>query len=184
MRSTALSLVVISTACMPNPQSMRERRAAFDRASLMGSIISDRDGGDEPVETVFENRIELASYAIEPRHPARGDRVDVTFRWRTLRPVPEDYLVFVHGDAVGGNARRIFGDHLPAEGKYPSSVWRPGEYVLDRFSIRVPNDYGPSRLALFVGLYLGDHRLTITHPGRVPTDRENRTRPIELDLGR
>jgi hypothetical protein len=159
---------------------MREKRAELDRAPLLGSIIVDQVPQSTEVDAVFEGRAELVSYTLEPARPARGDRVSVTFYWRALRTIPEDYWVFVHGDADGGGARRIFGDHLPAEAKYPMSLWREGDRVRDSFSIHIPSDYAPSRLALYVGLYLGDRRLPITDPGRAPMDRENRSRAVEL----
>jgi hypothetical protein len=159
---------------------MREKRAEVDREPLSGSILLDTAPPSTELRAVFEDRVELVSYVLEPVHPMRGDNVDLTFFWRALRTVPENYWVFLHGDAEEGAARRIFGDHLPAEGRYPMSLWRAGDLVADRVSIHIPRDYGASRLVLYVGLYLGERRLPITDPGRAPMDRQNRSRALEI----
>jgi hypothetical protein len=91
-------------------------------------------------------------------------------------------MVFVHGDALVGSAGRIHAEHLPTSGRYPTSLWRPGEVVADCFTFRIPRDYAGERLALFTGLYRGEDRVPLTAAGRVPADKENRSRAVELSF--
>lgn len=179
--TAVLALAVGAGACLPNPESVKERRANFDRKPLEGELIlSAPPPGMKETGAVFGDRIKLVGYTLDPPQPKRGDTVEVRLYWSALKPIPEDYEVFVHGDAIGGNARRIHGDHYPAKGKYPTDVWREGEIVVDPFTISIPGSYGPDRLGINVGMYLGDYRVPLTDRGSAPSDNENRSRPIEL----
>ena len=177
----ALLLSPLVLACLPNPQSVKERRDDFPRDALRGEQLLDAPPpGMKPVGAVFGDRITLMGYETIPEAPKRGDNVDVRLYWSVSKPVTEDYMIFVHGDAIGGNARRIHGDHWPAEGKYPTDVWREGEVVVDRFKVRIDDDYGAPRLGIFVGLYKENYRVPMTSKGSGEGDNENRIRPIEI----
>ena len=179
------TLALGSAACLPNPQSVKERRESFDRGSLEGDyILSAPPAGMTEIGAVFGDRIKLVGYTLDPAQPKRGDTVDITLYWTALKPVPEDYQVFVHGDAInGGNARRIHGDHFPAKGKYPTDVWREGELVVDTFSMSIPSAYEPERLGVYTGMYLGDYRVPLTSRGASASDAENRSRAVEMVFG-
>jgi len=167
--------------CLPNPQSVKERRENYPRTDLRGSMILNALPPDATaVGAVFGDRIKLEGYRIVPTVPKRGDSVKVTWYWRAQKPINEDYQVFVHGDAVGGNARRLHGDHFPAKGKYPTDVWMENEIVVDEFTMKISSDYGAGKLAIYTGLYKGNYRVPLTSKGAVPSDKDNRTRAIEL----
>jgi hypothetical protein len=169
-------------ACLPNPESVRSRRARFDRAALQGTVIVDEPVTLSRVGAIFDDRAELVGFTMAPPDPQRGDEVNIDLYWRSAASLDEDYLVFVHADALDGNARRIHADHAPAGGRYPTDLWQSGELIRDHFSITIPSSYGPSRLALYVGLYRGGHRLRLTRPGLAASDKENRSRPIVIEL--
>ncbi|MBI3178330.1 MAG: hypothetical protein HYZ27_01635 [Deltaproteobacteria bacterium] len=162
---------------------MNERRESFDRRALIGSVILDRlPVNATAVNAVFGERIELTGVSTDPPKPKRGDSVDVTFYWSAQKPVDEDFMVFMHGDAIDGQARRIHGDHFPAKGKYGTDLWRPGEIIADTFTISIDGDYGPRQLGLFTGLYKGDYRVPLTNKGNAASDAENRSRPLVIEL--
>lgn len=176
-------LAVALAGCLPNPQSVKERRDSFDRKGLMGTLILERlPSNATAVNAVFGERIELVGVSLDPPRPNRGDSVDVSLYWSAQKPVDEDYMVFVHGDAIDGQARRIHGDHFPAQGKYGTDVWQPGEIVVDTFSIAIESDYGPKQLGIFTGLYKGDYRVPLTNKGSGTSDNENRSRPVVISL--
>lgn len=167
--------------CLPNPQSVKERREQFPRDDLIGSLILDSVPSDaEPVKAVFGNRIELLAYRLDPPTPRPGDRVAVTFYWSATGIVDEDYQVFVHGDAIGGQAGRIHGDHFPGDEKYPTDVWQKGEVIVDRFKIFIPPGYGPKKLGLHTGLYKGNYRVPLTDKGVKPGASDNRSLAVTM----
>lgn len=77
----------------------------------------------------------------------------LTLTWQAVEPVIGNYSVFVHLLAPDGSkvAQR---DSRPCGGACPTNTWSPGQIVLDRYELTVPQGApaGPFRLAL--GLYL------------------------------
>ncbi len=181
MRYAVAIIAFAITACLPNPQSVKEQRENFDRDSLKGTLILDSTPSDMvPVGAEFGKRAKLVGYKLDPKQPSGGDKVQVTFYWTAIAPMAEDYEIFIHGDAIGGNAPRIHGDHYPAGGKYPTAVWREGEIVVDEFSIRIPISYGPKQLGIYAGMYLGNYRVPLTNRGSAESDNENRSKAVTI----
>lgn len=183
IRIATCAAAVAIAACMPNPQSVKERRAEFDRGGLEGEYIVNELPDDlVRVGAVFDDTFELVGYTMEPERPKRGDTVTVTYYWTALEPSARDFQVFIHGDALDGDYRRLHADHWPADGKYPTGVWRKGEYVKDPFRITIPGSYGPDRLGLYSGLYRGDDRLRLTDRGKKKSTSDNRSLAVEIEL--
>ena len=75
-----------------------------------------------------------------------------TLHWQATGPISQDYTVFTHLVDSQGNliAQQ---DNVPQKGRYPTSLWSPGEIVLDPYVLHLPPDLLPGRYALRVGLY-------------------------------
>jgi hypothetical protein len=179
--------LMFASACLPNPQSVKEERASFDRSGLRSTILFDQlPAGTTPVGAVFGNeamgKVELVGYRLEPEKPAPGQKVQVTFYWRPLAPLSEEYQVFVHGDALEGTAPRIHGDHYPALGQYSTFLWQVGEVIADPFPLDLPRGYGARRLGLYVGLFKGDYRLPLTQRGVRSGTADNRSLAVEIQF--
>lgn len=72
--------------------------------------------------------------------------------WTSLRPVGEDFTVFVH--FLGQDGRPIVqADGQPVGGAYPTSIWSPGETVLDRHEFAIPAGIGAGSYRIVAGLY-------------------------------
>lgn len=182
LTSLGLSLALGLGACLPNPQSTREFREGFPRAALEGELLlSQVPGGLSPVGAVFDKQIQLVGYKMEPAQPKRGDSVRITYYWTPLKSVPEDYKVFVHGEAEGGKAGRIHLDHYPADNRYPITAWRIGEVIADPFTLSIPARYPAPKLVLYSGLYKGEDRLRVTDAGRAKAS-DNRVDAVRIQL--
>ena len=182
-QTVAFGLVAMGLCggCLPQVQSVRERRESFDRKALEGSVLVGKPPeGMTPVGAVFAERAQLLGYTLDPPKPRPGSRVRVRFYWSTLRPMAEEYKVFVHGDAVGEKQSRIHGDHFPAGGRYPTDVWRVGDVIRDEFGLFVPPGYAAKHLGLFIGLYKGNYRVPITDPSGRPRTGDNRLRAVDI----
>jgi hypothetical protein len=176
-----LFLAILLSACLPNPQSVKEHRESFDRSDLLGTMILESPPAQmKPVGAVFGGRLKLLGYTLDPEQPRPGDRISVTYFWTALKTVDEDYEVFVHGDAITGKSSRLHGDHFPADGDYPTDVWQVGEIVVDPFKIWVPPGYGPKQLGLFTGLYKDKYRVPLTDRGLAHGTGDNRSRAVEI----
>ena len=172
-----------SFACMPNPQSVKERRVNYDRSGLKGELILDAVPDNiNRVDAVFGDVIKLIGYTLDPLKPGRGTTVKVTYYWSPTGPIAEDYKVFIHGDAIGGQGSRIHGDHFPASGKYPTDVWQVGEVIVDEFKMSIPPGYGAPAVGFYTGFYKGNYRVPLTQAGRAPSGRDNRSMAVRIQF--
>ena len=105
--------------------------------------------------------MELAGYRLSAETVHRGDTLQITLFWRVLRPLDHDYQVFVHGDGDAQGSRRLHADHWPAHG-YNTLDWQPNELIEDSFALPIPADYPFAQFTLWLGLYAGTQRLSVT----------------------
>ena len=115
------------------------------------SHVYDMEPVGLPVTILGDNQIALLDYRIEGplRH---GATVRLNVLWQALKPLDEDYTVFVH--AVDGEGT-IWGqrDTEPQEGEYPTTEWRLGEIVQDRYELQIDVAGPREGYQLVVGLY-------------------------------
>jgi hypothetical protein len=88
---------------------------------------------------MFGERIALAGYTLTPG--VNGAATTLALGWQALAALAEDYTVFVHvSDAAGQPVTQQ--DAQPRGGAYPTSLWQPGEYVIDEYQLDLPpGDY-------------------------------------------
>jgi hypothetical protein len=95
----------------------------------------------------FGNIIRLSGYDLRLTDHILG----LSLFWESLARTETDYTVFVHVLDESGNLIRQ-GDHAPAEGKYPTSLWEVGEIIQD--SVEIPlSKLASGRYSIIIGLY-------------------------------
>jgi hypothetical protein len=108
-----------------------------------------------PVQYRLGEGIALTGWDLNTTEVELGGSVRLRLAWRSISRVGQDYTVFVHLVSEDG---QIIGqvDTFPLDGYRPTSGWRPAEYLVDTYEIRVPVDgpLGPARLV--VGMYLAE----------------------------
>ncbi len=106
----------------------------------------------QPVHARFGSDIWLERYAISGRVFAAGDVAQVQLEWRTEAAQTTRYKVFVQLLNSGGVlvAQR---DAEPGGNLLPTTGWTPGETVLDRHGLALPEDLPAGGYTLIVGLY-------------------------------
>jgi hypothetical protein len=161
MRSLAIGLIVAS-ACIERPWEDAPPRAAVDRSTLGDVLLAAPPPGLIPIGAVFAGQAELVGYKLEPPILTPGERAKITFVWRCKADM-DAWHIFVHLDDATGSGGRIHAEHDPAQGRYPTDAWRPGDLIAD------PVTFVPQRfpLLLYVGFYSqGEARLHLDDPGR------------------
>jgi hypothetical protein len=66
--------------------------------------------------------------------PEPSNAISVTVHWQALRPLERDYTVFVHVIDPNGQLQGQQ-DTMPQDNKLPTSRWRPGQVVADRYRV-------------------------------------------------
>ncbi|MCB0169856.1 MAG: hypothetical protein KDJ97_04830, partial [Anaerolineae bacterium] len=94
----------------------------------------------------------LTSYQVKPTAIIAGDSIQVDLLWEALSMPQRDYTIFVHlldseGNLVAGN------DAQPRGGRYPTTIWSPGELILDSHTLVTPPDLPSGQYRLAIGLY-------------------------------
>ncbi len=101
---------------------------------------------------VYGGTLRLLGYAFPTQLTAEASTLEVTLLWEALASPVADYTAFVHLlDAAG---RQVAGADLPpAEGRFPTQHWQPGDRSLSTFRLSLPPDLPPGRYDVRVGLY-------------------------------
>ncbi len=94
--------------------------------------------------------------------------------YKVLAPVTTEWEAFVH---IDGYHRRHNGDHKPLGGKYPMSLWLPGDILVDDSDFKLEPNFTPGTYDIYFGLFVGDTRLKVI---KGPNDGENRINGGEL----
>ena len=118
----------------------------------------------------FDDRVLLLDAEVERESATPGELIPVRLRWRGLRPMQDDYTVFVH---LVGPDGRLHGqvDSWPVQGSYPTSQWPPGRDVADRYDVRLNADAPAGDYRVEVGWYLLEtmERLRVVDEAGDPT---------------
>jgi hypothetical protein len=131
-------------------------RARFDAAMtpdipLVSPIVEETI--PNPVHINFGNDIWLEGYAIEGNERLEpGDTFRLTLYWRAQRNGLPPYKVFnqaFYGDGVMVAQK----DAIPACDREPTTLWYPGDLVVDIHDIPVAADAPPGVYPLHTGLY-------------------------------
>ena len=166
-----LFLCALSAACIERPfgtAAPAAPRAAVDRASLQGVLIPAVPADAIAVGAVFGNAAELVAYKLEPAALVPNQKSRLTLYWRCRAPM-EAWHIFVHLDDTEGG--RIHAEHDPANGRFPTDAWKPGDVIADALVFEAHT----SPLSLFLGMYSqGETRLALTAVGRGRDDGNNR----------
>jgi hypothetical protein len=88
--------------------------------------------------------------------------------YRVLSPVTTEWEAFIH---IDGFHRRHNGDHKPMNGKYPMSLWLPGDILADDHEFKLEPNFTPGAYTIYFGLFVGDTRLKVKSG---PNDGDNR----------
>ena len=105
--------------------------------------------------------IQLSGYRLVADTLAPGDMLQLALFWQANAPIAARYKVFVHIlDANGRIVAQI--DREPGGELVPTTIWQPGQTILDRYGVLIPPEAAPGRYRIAVGLYgLDGVRLTI-----------------------
>ncbi|MHB0859412.1 MAG: ArnT family glycosyltransferase [Anaerolineae bacterium] len=112
-----------------------------------------RDGSASPLVGVSFGRLaDLLGYKVGLSQNEFGNEVHLTLYWRSRQPSETPLKIFTHLVSADG-AIRAQQDSEPDEGASPTTSWKPGETLVDRHDIALPNDMPSGVLTIKLGLY-------------------------------
>jgi hypothetical protein len=106
--------------------------------------------------------LQLTGVDLRPAAPARGAELQLNLHWQSVAWLPEDDSVFVQLQSAAGEALAQR-DHEPVDGIYPTTLWTPGTYVTDPYTLTLPADLAPGIDRLVAGVHRPNgQRLPVT----------------------
>ena len=123
-----------------------------------------------PISINFNNQIELVGYTLSDLSPQAGDTMELTLYWRGMEKMDTDYIVFAH--VIDPFTLTIYAgsDAMPAQWNVPTSIWTPGEVIMDNHTLAVREDTPPGIYELEIGLYTQESDGTFPRPRIVTQD--------------
>jgi hypothetical protein len=86
-----------------------------------------------------------------------GRTLHVVIEWKSLRPIEENYKVFVQVWDAGFQVRAQGDDKAPLRGSAPTLLWFPrwrrGTRLTDTYELELPPDLPPGQYPLVAGMY-------------------------------
>jgi hypothetical protein len=125
------------------------------------------------VHANWENKVELLGVDLPDTVSRLTDgKFAITLYFHVKDKLPAGYKVFIHFDGPGN---RFNGDHVPADGRFPTQFWSPGDYISDRFVVPVPLMTTPAgTYTIWAGFFLGDNRLKLESGSAAEPNGTNR----------
>jgi hypothetical protein len=118
-----------------------------------------------PVSARFLEHLELLGWEVVD---ASGKRVDelvpqrpyrVRTVYRVKKRIPGNWTAFLHLD---GHGKRHNGDHAVTHGRYPLSLWQPGDVIVDELELELEPNFVPGEYWVMCGFFQGQTRLRVT----------------------
>lgn len=123
------------------------------------------DSPSTRLDVQLGDRIRLEGYSLLTPSVQPGDILQLALFWRCDTPVAERYKVFVHVlDANGAIVSQT--DREPGNDLAPTTIWKPGQSIVDRYGVSIPATTAPGAYRISIGMYsLSDNRLRIFERG-------------------
>jgi len=110
------------------------------------------DAPEALLDAQLGDRIRLYGYSLLTPTVAPGDIVQIALFWRCERAIEQRYKVFVHILDAGGQIVAQT-DREPGGDLVPTTIWKPGEPIVDRYGVALPAELPPGRYPIEVGMY-------------------------------
>ena len=100
----------------------------------------------------FADQIQLLGYDLDSFRAEPGQTLHLALYWEALREMDRDYLVFTH---LISDDEQIYGQHdgIAGNDAYPTSHWKRGTIIRNKYEILVSPDTPPGDYTIEVGLY-------------------------------
>ncbi len=136
--ATKITLPVIDKAGSPAPP-------------IIGRIIV-TSSVDSKLKIVPRYQFDQAIGLLASYVKREGDQIKVCLDWQSIAPVSTDYTVFVH--LLAGSSLPIAqADSQPKGGRYPTSIWTPGEAITKDCHTLDAKNIPQTGWQIVVGLY-------------------------------
>lgn len=171
---TGLSNRLIETLWDPRP--------AHAAGALQAALVPRLPGSLQTSDAVFDSQIQLEGW-VAPAHVRRGSTIEIELYFRALKPISEDWRIFIHGDSAVPESERARRDHYPSAGgsSFSTRDWQPGMIIRDAFLWTIPSTTPVGELTVWLGFNRGARRMPITSARSKIDDNRLRGPQLQID---
>jgi hypothetical protein len=149
------------------------------RFKVVPALKTPLTGPSQPLNVSFGGKTRLDGYDLSAEHQP-GDTVTLALHWTVVETMDREYTVFVHLFNEDGQ-RVLQADSQPLDGTYPTSLWEPGEHLIDRHTLALPYGLPSGAYTIVVGLYgESDERLLVIDAAGAPAGDSAPPIPLEV----
>ncbi len=120
----------------------------------------------------FGEQARLVGLDLPRTQVKAGQSVKFALYWQAIAPLDKSWTVFVHlTDSEGKIISQQ--DQIPGGGRFPTTGWLPGEYLVDSYNLLIPSNAPPGqKYRLKIGLYDANDfiRLPVVEAGQIVND--------------
>jgi hypothetical protein len=124
------------------------------RPAFAKPVLTQLPVGTQPTQAQFGDRVELIGTQFSTDHVEPGGTLRVTTYWRALQDSPRDQRLLIRLMRPDGNSAGQL-DTTLGTNLYPTTLWRPGQIIMDVHVVRTDSDLSPQE-TLRVHLGVGD----------------------------
>ena len=118
--------VVLSAGCVERSEEL----TAAQRERVRAMVSTTPTHPTHPLDIAFGDSVELVGYDVSEESWTPGTDLTVTWHWKVLAPVGDDYALFTHIEARGMDTLNHDGDGS-IRSLYPPSRWHRGACARD-----------------------------------------------------
>ena len=163
LAATRIWLVQVAPSVDVAQRSLVAHAFGLPPTDVSGSVVqlflTHVDAPRRPVGLTLGGVITLAAARL-PASAAIGGPLPVELDWQSDKVESVAYTVFVHLKPAPDKTAAQY-DSPPQDGYSPTTTWRPGQNVSDRFAIPLALSLPPGAYSIHIGLYAGATRLTL-----------------------
>lgn len=137
-------------------------------------VLEETPTVEKKLDVTLEDKLQLLGYELLDANGKRvpgvqpGKKYHLRTFYKVLGPIGTEWQMFIH---IDGYQRRHNGDHAVCDGKYPMTMWRKDDFVVDDYEFSLEPNFGPGQYKLYFGFFLGETRLKVSSG---PHDGEHR----------
>lgn len=146
---------------------------ARNESWIASMVLDEPPKLSHPLDAMFEDQLEVLGWEVTD---AAGKSVasvvpqapyHLRTYFRVRRTIASTWKMFIH---IDGFQRRYNGDHAVLDGRYPMSLWQPGDIIVDDHEFQLEPNFTPGDYTVYFGFFSGESRFKVT---RGP-EQENR----------
>ena len=162
-------------------EQVDDRPTEDDMKAVRANLLSAPPSPKSAVNADLDGKLVYLGLDWEPAQPEPGKELKLTHYWKSVASPGEGWKTFTHLEGPNRQGY-VNADHVPVNGKYPVSQWKPGEIIRDQQTLTLPSNWAAPSILVYVGAWR-DQQTRLT-PKSGPNDGNGRVLAATIPVNR